>query len=233
MTRRRCRAHNRFFSPSPREHGINSRVGNTAPRRAGFSLVELLVVIAVVVLLAGIILPALNRSRERARKSVCVGNLRQVSIAALMYHDDAGVLPTEPYPGYLVWNGSDYLLHGRLLPTSNRGLSRAFFCPSSDTFTLHAYATGIQNLGVPGKVTASAYFARSANQGAPIKLDGNTRALIADLFDNAMDAANHAGGANVAYTDGGVRFWNLPDTWDFAASNAWYSLDLGSVNAGL
>jgi prepilin-type N-terminal cleavage/methylation domain-containing protein len=74
----------------------------------GFSLVELLVVIAVVALLAAIILPSLTRAREYARNIVCINNLRQIGIGCLVFAtDNKGVLPyndTDSHPG-LVSNG--------------------------------------------------------------------------------------------------------------------------------
>lgn len=54
----------------------------------GFSLIELLVVVAVIGLLAALLLPALARSREMARQARCTGNLRQLGLAAQLYWDD-------------------------------------------------------------------------------------------------------------------------------------------------
>ena len=59
--------------------------------RAGLTLVELLIVIAIVGLLASLVLPAANRARESARRVQCLANLRQLSAAVLAYvADDAG-----------------------------------------------------------------------------------------------------------------------------------------------
>ena len=55
-----------------------------------FTLVELLVVIAVIALLAALSFPALMRSRTAARATVCTSNLRQVVLAAQLYWDDHG-----------------------------------------------------------------------------------------------------------------------------------------------
>jgi len=57
-------------------------------KRRGFTLVELLVVIAIIALLMAILMPALNRARERGRRSVCMGNLKQLVFAWVMFADD-------------------------------------------------------------------------------------------------------------------------------------------------
>jgi len=53
-----------------------------------FSMVELLVVIGIIVILAGMLLPGLNGSREKAKQSVCAGNSRQIYVAIHNYVDD-------------------------------------------------------------------------------------------------------------------------------------------------
>ena len=57
-------------------------------RRRGFTLIELLVVMVIIALLVGLLLPALGRAREEARKTQCRSNLRQIGLAMNIYAND-------------------------------------------------------------------------------------------------------------------------------------------------
>jgi prepilin-type N-terminal cleavage/methylation domain-containing protein len=73
--------------------------------RNRFTLIELLLVIAIIAILAGMLLPALNRARDQARQTACMGQLRQFGLGITMYKDDFGSrMPpwiSTLYPGYL------------------------------------------------------------------------------------------------------------------------------------
>jgi len=71
-------------------------------RSKGFTLIELLVVIAIVAVLIALLLPAIQMAREAARKTQCRGNLKQLGLALLNYHQTHNVLP----PSYI--NGGEY-----------------------------------------------------------------------------------------------------------------------------
>lgn len=119
-------------------HETRGRCGKAA-RWAGFTLVELLVVVAIIGVLAALLMPALQQARRAAYASTCMGNLRQNTAAWHMYLDDnAGYFP---YFGSYTWllyiyGGGDGTWTKAEHPAKARplrpylGIDESFHCPA-------------------------------------------------------------------------------------------------------
>ncbi len=90
-----------------------------------FTLVELLVVVAIIALLVSILLPALGKAREEAKRTVCVSNLRSTMLSSMTYMvDNKDKFPHQN--AAKVYNGHRYISHGLTSPNPDTGLCWAY-----------------------------------------------------------------------------------------------------------
>ncbi|HXJ40349.1 MAG TPA: prepilin-type N-terminal cleavage/methylation domain-containing protein, partial [Bryobacteraceae bacterium] len=116
---------------------IQPQRGSTGRHMQAFTLIELLVVIAIIGILAAMLLPALNKAREKGRMAVCISNLHQIAVAVRMYTDDnnpymptasyGSGAPEGPWPKLL----ATYMPHRDSQTNATSKANNAFICPSA------------------------------------------------------------------------------------------------------
>lgn len=114
--------------------------------RARFTLVEMLIVIAIIGVLAALLMPTLHNALAQAREAYCSNNQRQLVLAVHMYSsDNSGFLPARSGSGTIVREGAYALVfpyvatreydsssYTALLPYSNPDFSSVYICPGNE-----------------------------------------------------------------------------------------------------
>lgn len=126
---------------------------NSVLTRKAFTLIELLVVIAIIAILAGMLLPALAKAKQKAKRSNCLSNLRQISIGTTVYLDDFADKMPWIHDGELQLtapvnaSGKRYNGMGSFMPLLDIyiGVTAVWVCPSTPLQT----NTWLKNFATP------------------------------------------------------------------------------------
>ena len=165
----------------------------------GFTLIELLVVIAIIGVLAALLLPAIAKARESAKRKQCVNNLKQIALAYAQYSDDfTGRMPTAT-GGTTIGD-----VAGALAPYVSYS-GRLWICPSGPSTNAVA-ATYTNNAAYAGSISYS-FFPAAVWQDTtlyPLFWDKDVSANPPTTNTTWKATSAHKEGGNILWTDGHV-----------------------------
>ncbi len=212
-------------------------------KRRGFTLVELLVVIGIIATLIALLMPALTRARQAARRTVCLSNLRQLTEGWIMYADEhKGLLVSSGTSSDATWvnggNSRDSLVTGALYAYVNN--TDIYLCPNDRvnywrTYSMNDFLNGAwyQGQGQQAKkITDIRHPTSTYVFLEELDVRGyNLGSFVTDLYpaDDWIDypAPWHDDAGMISFADGHAQVWvwgdprtkNIPGNFAYQPGN--------------
>jgi prepilin-type N-terminal cleavage/methylation domain-containing protein/prepilin-type processing-associated H-X9-DG protein len=152
--------------------------------RAAFTLMELLVVVAIIGILAALLLPALSQSKARSRRTTCLNNLKQINLAFQLYAgDNNDALPAAPNTvAYTAFVTNHFAIFYKELVKNYTGLQGAvspqdklFACPADNFYFDGGYEEGSYHSSSNVDFSSYAYNGLGGTTNVPPTLRGQTK----------------------------------------------------------
>ena len=166
-----------------------------------FTLVELLVVIALIAILMGIMLPALGKSREKARRIGCMSHLKQVGLALKQYALDY----SQRFPDKGACDGLEMLRRFSFLTHY-----KIYTCPTTATLQNHP---GSSNSSLDDTNTDFA-MAPGMMEGSSDRYGRPDSAISSDRTSNPQRVSNHIDYGNILFIGGHVKGFSDKNWYD-------------------
>ena len=179
---------------------------------SAFTLIELLVVIAIIAILAAILFPVFAQAREKARQTSCLSNLKQYSLANLMYVQDYD--EAFPMSAYLnvscvatfYWAVAPYVKNNQITqcPSENQAMNVQLLtgapCANTPPFNSYVVNPALYPSGFVPNVSVVSLAAVNRPSETVMHYDGNTNTLQQQVVQ-----ARHQGFFDASFVDGHAK----------------------------